>query len=203
MASSQVDVVNNALMRLGDKLISSMSENNDRARFMSQIYQGTLDARIRMHNWNCFTRRAALSELADSPAFGWDHMFQLPQDPFCLLVLTVNEDGTEQDSFLKWQVETYATASATYRVLLTDETSVNLKYLARITDVLQWDSLFADAMSADLAYQACMPLTGSQNLKALLQREAQEGWRLAKSRDGQEGRPLKKVLSDSLTVVRL
>jgi hypothetical protein len=199
MASSPVEIVNGALVRLGQNLITSMSEDTS----LQQIYLQTLDARIRMHNWNCFTMRASLQELDDNPLFGFDHMFQLPQDPLCLQVLTVNETETETDPDVKWVIESYQTATASYRVILTDETSVNLKYLARITDVLRWDPLFAEAMSVDLAYQACIPVTSNTTLKQILQREAQEAWRLAKSRDGQEGRPLKKVLSNALITPRL
>ena len=199
MATSNVDVVNGALFRLGQNLITTMSEQPG----LNQIYIPTLDARIRMHNWNAFTMRAALQELDDNPAFGFDHMFQLPQDPLCLKPLTVNETETEPDPDVKWVVESYQTASASYRVLLTDETSVNLKYLARITDVLRWDALFAEAMSVDLAYQGCISITGNTTLKQILQNEAKEAWRLAKSRDGQEGRPLKKVLSNALITPRL
>jgi hypothetical protein len=199
MAGSSVEIVNGALVRLGQNLITQLSESPN----LNALYLPTLDARIRMHNWNCFTLRAQLQELDDNPLFGWDHMFQLPQDPLCLDVLSVNETETETDPDVKWVVESYQTASASYRVIMTDETSVNLKYLARITDVLRWDPLFAEAMSVDLAYQACIPITSNVSLKQVLQNEAKEAWRLAKSRDGQEGRPLKKVLSNVLITPRL
>src|SRR5262245_18832296 len=202
MATSDVDVVNTALVRLGDDLIDSFEDDSPRARAMNQLYPQVLDASIRMHNWNMFTRRATLQELSDTPLFGWEHMFQLPQDPFCLLVLTVNEEQAEQDADMKWEVESYVAGSASYRVLLTDESSVNLKYLARITDVTLWDALFAKAMSLQLAYEAASAITGKDSLMDRLGAELKEAWRMAKARDGQEGRPLRSVLSNSLTIVR-
>src|SRR3990167_1498027 len=54
----------------------------------------------------------------------------------------------------------------------------------------------------EIAYRASYAITRNATLTASLQKEKELAWRQARSRDGQESRALKSLLSDSFTKVR-
>jgi hypothetical protein len=200
MANSDVEVVSMALTQIGANPITAFTDNSVEARLATRFYTPTLDALLRAHNWNFATRRASLVELADAPTdldSDYTHQFQLPQDPFCLFVLKTDLGDDEP-----FEIETYATASSQYRVLLCNDTSVTIKYIARITDPTLWDALFAIALTDRLAALFAYPLSRNSQLAAQQWEISNRSWPAAKSRDGQEGRALKRWESDSFTRVR-
>ena len=194
MPSSTVEVCNDALALVGDSPITALTDDSDRARTLNRLWLPTLDTKLREHDWNFARRRMALAELADTPVWGYAHQFQLPQSPFCLFVR-----GTDLTEDEPWIIETYSNATSTYRVLLTDATSVNLVFTARSEDVTLWDAGFADGMTFELAYRIAYPLTRNATLAQSLQTEKDKQWQRARSRDGQEGRPLTRLLSSVFT----
>ena len=199
MPSSDTEVANEALTLLGETAITSLSENTDRARVLDRLYTPTLDHALRTHDWNFARMRAVLGRLAAVPEFGYAYMYQLPQDPLCLRVLTTNLRADEP-----WEIETYITADLTaqYRVILTDATALEIRFIARVTSPTLWDPLFADALVHELARRAGYPITRNATLVAELRGEAEARWRQARSVDGQESRPLKQLLSTSFTEIR-
>ena len=197
MADSTVQLASNALRMIGADPITALTDDNDRARVMDALYTPTLDAMIQMHNWNFAQRRVALAALTAVPVWGYGQMFQLPQEPFCLQVLETNLE-TDQ----AWRIETYATATASYRVLLTDASAVSILYLARITDPSLYPGLFSRAFEYELAYLASYPLTRNAQLREALRADKELAWQKAKSRDAQESRTLKTITSTAFTGVR-
>lgn len=197
MANSDVQICSNALRIIGADSITALTDDNDRARLMNGLYLPTLEEKIQSHTWNFAQRRVALARLTDTPAYDFTYMFQLPQDPRCLQVLETNLN--EDD---KWRIETYATTTATYRVLLTDVSTISILYLALITDATLYSPLFSRAMEYELAYLASYPLTRNAAMRDLLFKDKELAWQKARSRDGQESRALKKLLSSSFTSVR-
>ena len=199
MPSSETEVANEALTLLGETAITSLSENTDRARALDRLYVPTLDQALRAHDWNFARMRAILGRLTAVPAFGYAYMYQLPQDPLCLRVLQTNLTATEA-----WEIETYITADLTaqYRVIVTDATALEIRFIARVTSPTLWDPLFADALVHELARRAAYPITRNATLLESLTREAEGRWRHARSVDGQESRALKQLLSQSFTSVR-
>lgn len=61
MAVSDVDIVNNALLLLGDNTIVALSDATDRARLANGIYPTARDALLRVHPWNFARSRAVLN----------------------------------------------------------------------------------------------------------------------------------------------
>lgn len=191
---SSVQVANEALTLIGDQSITALTEDSDRARAVKRVYLPTLDAALRRHDWNFARLRASLGRLTATPDFDYDYMYQLPQDPLCLRVLNTNLLDDEA-----WEIESYITDSAQYRVLLTDETEVEIVYIARLEDPTLWDPLFADAFVYEVAKRIAYSLTRNATLVAELARDVEEKWKVARSVDGQEARKLKKMLGDTLT----
>lgn len=148
--ASETTICNLALGKLGASRIISLSEASPEAQACSLQYEQTRDEVLRAHRWNFAITRGVFSQLATAPAFGWLYQWQLPVD--CLRVLQVNgwEENEDPDN---WEVEG--------RKLLTDVDSVQVKYIAQITDASQYDPLFIEALSIKLASKLCIALTGS------------------------------------------
>ena len=199
MPSDDVEVANEALTLLGETAITTLTENSDRARAMNRLYTPTLDQALRSHDWNFARMRAVLGRLQATPEFGYSYMYQLPQQPLCLRVLTTNLDADEA-----WEIETYQTADETaqYRVILTDASAIEIRYIARVTSPTLWDSLFADAMVHELARRAAYAITRNATLVETLRGAAELKWRQARSVDGLESRPLRRLASTSFTDIR-
>jgi hypothetical protein len=199
MASSETEVVNMALTMVGAGSITSLSssEDSNEWRVANRLYDQTLDALLHAHNWNFATMRVALAQLATDPVDldgDYTHQFQLPQDPFCLYVV-----GTDLLPDQPYEIETLKTATSQYRVLLCNESTVTIKYIARVTDPTLWSALFTVALVDRLAALFAYPLTRNAQLTAQLWEISNRSWPVAKSRDGQEGRNLKRWESDAFT----
>ena len=57
MATSEVQIVNNALVKIGANAIISLTENSEAARAANVIFEQVRDASIRDHIWNFSERR--------------------------------------------------------------------------------------------------------------------------------------------------
>lgn len=197
MADSDVDVANMALSLLGEASITSLDAEQNAAHVLRRLYTIALDAALRDHNWNFAQLRRSLARHAVAPEYDFAYQYVLPTDPYCLRVLET--DLVENEA---WRIETYKTAAEQSRVIVTDATAVEILYIARLTDPVLWDALFADAMAFELAYRASYAITRNATLTKTLQVEKDLAWRRARSRDGQESRALKSMLSTSFTKVR-
>jgi hypothetical protein len=146
--ASAVDVCNSALVQIGASRITSLTDNTDAARTCNQLYEAARDKLLRMHPWNFAIKRLVLAEETTTPEFDFDHKFGLPAD--CLRVL--NND----DENYPWAIEG--------RSLLTDASTVTIKYIARITDVNQWDPLFREVLELLLQSRFAIPLMNAPDV---------------------------------------
>lgn len=152
--ATQTELCNLALALLGQEAISSVNEDSRSGRLCRQFYSQVYDEVLRSHAWKCAKTRSALAELADAPAFGWDHAFQLPAD--CLRALWLEELDYEFD------IEQGS--------LLTNDDEANLVYIARVTPN-KLDSWAAKVIYHSLAVAMAYPLTQSLSLKQTLENE--------------------------------
>ena len=131
--ATEVSICSNALRRLGDDPITSLTDDTERARLCNAFYADARDACLRSHPWNFAITRASLAQLSATPVYGFDYQFALPTDPFCLRVLAM-----EFEDYV-FKVENLSTQG---RVLLTDQETAKIIYIARVTDTTLFDSLF-------------------------------------------------------------
>jgi hypothetical protein len=186
--ASEVEICSNALRKLGDKPITALTDDSDRARLCNALYGDTRDAVLRAHPWNCALMRVALNKLPlETPVFGYANAFQLPTDPYCLRVLSIDDDTA------RWKIEG--------RRLLTDLAKVSISYIAQITDVNAFDTLLKDAIGARLAAEMAYPITGGKTNADAFWTLYREKIREARGVDGQEG-TTDDLVSDDLTIVR-
>ena len=190
--ATEVSICANALRRLGDDPITSLTDDTERARLCNAFYSDARDAVLRSHPWNFAITRATLAQLSDTPAYGFNYQYALPTDPFCLRVLEM-----EYKDYI-FKVENVATHG---RVLLTDEGTAKILYIARITDTTLFDAMFVDTLTAKLAVDLAYPVTNSMQVQTNMQKLYQLKLSEARSIDGQEGF-IDDLVSDTFTDFR-
>ena len=87
------------------------------------------------------------------------------------------------------------------RVLLTNESTAKILYIAKVTDTAQFDSMFVDVLTAKLAVDLAYPVTNSVKLQDQMQKLFQQKLSEARSVDGQEGF-IDDLVSDTFTDFR-
>ena len=190
--ATEVSICSNALRRLGDDPITSLTDDTERARLCNSFYADTRDAVLRLHPWNFAITRASLAKLSTAPAYGFANQFSLPTNPYCLRVL-----GMEYEDYI-FKIENVATHG---RVLLTDEATANILYVARITDTNLFDAMFVDVLTQKLAVDLAYPVTNSTTLQTQMQKVFEKKLSEARSIDGQEGF-IDDLVSDTFTDFR-
>jgi len=178
MVSSEVEVCNQALARLGDERIASLGDDSAAANFCQALYPQTRDEVLRSHNWNFAMKRACLCRLSVNPLFGWRYQYELPAD---FLRMDILNGRREADGKGLYEIEG--------RKLLTNEGCAKIRYVARVTDCTLYDSLFVEALVAKLAFKLAKPLTDSEGVaSAMLQEYERIDGPLAKRVDANEDR---------------
>jgi hypothetical protein len=170
MATSVVQIVNNALVRIGANSIISLTENSEAARAANVIYEQVRDATLRDHIWNFAVKRVQLAQDVAAPAFEYSYQYALPAD--CLRVLQM------QEKTMVYKIEG--------RKLLTDEGTAKIIYLSRVSDPNEFDAMFVEALSARLAAELSIPLAESSTLYQNMMEVYRMKITDARSIDGQE-----------------
>lgn len=184
--SSLVEIYNMALAELGAEAILSTDEGSTNADLCNRFYPIVRDSVLRSHPWNCAIYRQDLSRLVAAPIFEYTYQYQLPSDPYCLRVLGI-EDESEDTNY---KIEG--------RYLLTDEDAVAIKYIGRVTDPNQFDSLLTEAIGLRLASRLALPVTGNRALAEMMEVLYRASLQEARTVDGMEG-TIEKGEDDTLT----
>jgi len=171
--ATEVSICSNALRRLGDDPITSLTDDTERARLCNAFYEPVRDSVLRSHPWNFAIARAELSKLTSTPAFDYSYEFNLPTDPYCLRVLKMEYDDYE------FKIEG--------RKLLANEDSAKILYIAKVTDPAQFDPLFVDVLTSKLCAELSYAVTGSNTLSKMMWENYDNKLREARTVDGMEG----------------
>lgn len=172
MYTSEADLCNAALMKVGGARIVALTDNSREARLCKDLYAKTRDRVLRSHPWNFAIGRSTLALLPSAPEFEFSRAFQLPTD--CLRVFSM-----EGDEVFNWKVEG--------RTVVTDNVTCLIKYVKRVTDVTKYPDDFADALATILAVELSYALTQSTQLRSELVQISQLALRAARTSDAQEG----------------
>lgn len=126
------------------------------------------------------TYTAATGEWVKIPAFDWDFQHTPPDD--CLRVISLNAGGGQMED---------AGADFTFEkgLILTDEETINLKYIQRITDVTAYPADFVTAFSFLLASYIAQDTQGAtgqaQQMRQFFEKAVAPP---VKARDSNEGK---------------
>jgi hypothetical protein len=170
MATSVVQIINNALIKIGASAILTLTENSEAARAANLIYEQIRDACIRDHVWNFAIRRVELAQNSTAPAFEFSYQYNLPSD--CLRVLQMEDMG------MYYKIEGGK--------LLTDEGTAKILYLSRVEDVNLFDSCLSRRCLPVLLRSLSVTLSESNTLYSNMMEMYQRKIADARSMDAQE-----------------
>ena len=170
--ASIVDICNGSLNQLGATTIVSLTEDSKNARLCNARFTQIRDSVFRSHPWNCLQKRLELSSSTDTPAWGYSFKYDLPGD--CLRLLRILDYDSDH------KVEG--------RSILSNNSSMKILYISRVTDPNQYDENLREtlsaALAADIAYAITSNNTTQQNMIAIYQDKLRDA-RFVDSTEGQ------------------
>lgn len=186
MAATEVSICSNASLLLGGNPINSLSEDTDRARLASNLFEPVRDYVLRRHPWNCAIRRVILSPdsltaTEEAQKFDWTFQFSLPDD--YMRTLSVG--------LLGYEVE-YAVES---RKLMSNDDPCYLRYIWKNTNPATWDEMLVWGMTMSMKAVMAYPITQSTSLEQLVEAALKDVLKQARAVDGQDKTP--ETLGDS------
>lgn len=183
---SELEIVNNALLLIGEKEIASFTEDSVGARAVSGSFANLRDSLLRECPWNFAIRRVQLAQLVSEGNFEHKNAYQVPSDPYCLRVLEV-ESGSA------WKIQG--------RTLITDASAVKVAYVARVLETGDWDVLFEEALTLRVAMEMAIMVAHLPGLAEMMRAMYEEAIRIARTVNGQES-SMEYLTATELTTVR-
>lgn len=178
---SDIGIVNQAFTNMGVERILDFTDETEQARAANAVYPLIRDELLLCHPWGFALKRAELALLSGVPLFTYGKKFQIPTD--CLRIISSSVDG-----------------SAWVRIadtIETNELTIQMLYIARITDPTKYSMCFVNALSSRIEADLCYKLTSNTDLAKAKFSVAAEKLRLAKILDSQENRSNLTLNSDA------
>lgn len=154
MAVSDVAICNLALQKIGAARIASLSDADENARACNACYELLRDRELRSNRWKFAIKRATLAPHSTTPDFTYLYAFLLPSD--CLRVLFPARTA------LDWKIENHEGDPA---ILTNDGDTLEIRYVARVTDPTKFDALFVESFACKIAWHLCEAITQSNTKK--------------------------------------
>lgn len=151
---SWVSLVNEALSRIGNSQIDSLSDSSNTVAFCNKLLPTAIRTVFGLHNWNCAKKRIQLPPLTERPDFGYNYMFQLPENFSKIIEINSSDYSIEGDK------------------ILANEDYLNLVYIKLPEDATEINpSILRAALVTCLAYNLATPLSGSSSITTQLYSE--------------------------------
>ena len=144
-------ICNMALNRIGNNktLTNVITDSSVEAQVCRRHYDQTRKALLRSHFWRFARARKTLST-SSTPAFEWDYQFNLPTDWIRMIGVYESESAVHSMSTNSYALEG--------RKILTDSSSLYIRYIKNIGDVNLMDELFIEVFVLTLAKKLIKPL---------------------------------------------
>jgi hypothetical protein len=151
--ASNTEICNQSLGRIGAKRINNLETDGSPQAIQCRLhYEQTRDALIRSHYWRFASTRVMLSQdTIDPEGDEWDNQFILPSD--MMRAKSVYDGVQTRNSRFSYALEGDR--------LLTNEGSIDFRYIKRITDPTKFDSLFIEVLVLTIAKKLVGPLAGA------------------------------------------
>jgi hypothetical protein len=160
MATSNVSIANLALQKLGAASIVVLTPAPGSAADMSSCFESIRDDELRKYRWKFAIRRATLAAHATAPLFTYTRAFPLPTDYLSLI--------KPARLGLDWHIENH---EGVVSILSNDGTTLDIRYIARITDPALFDPSFVQMFACKLAWQCCERITQSNTKRESMMQE--------------------------------
>ena len=185
MLSEKVDVCNLALDLITVPPITSLdSPTTPSERKCAMWYDPSRKEILRKHPWNFAKKRAAISLSSDSPPFGYNNTYALPNDFIRLRFIgSENEGLVGQDYDIEQN-----------KYLLIDNggaASLNIGYIFNEESVVRFDPLFLKAFALQLAVNMSYGFAGKTTLRTDARNMLMEALAEARTINGQDKPPIR------------
>lgn len=158
--ANKIDICNSALDKLGAESISSFSDGTKAANLCARNYDKLRRKLLRSHWWNFAIVRETWSADSNTPAWGYDTQFVVPDT--CLRFLTI-ENFTLPYSIENGKLMTSYSGS-----------DINVLYVEDYDDVNGMPTDFQEGLAYLLASEIAYPLLQSQNVSTLMYEKFKE-----------------------------
>ncbi len=148
---SETSICNQALGRIGANQIKDVETDTSPQAVQCKLhYEQTRDSLVRSYPWRFASGRETLTVSATTPDFEWDFQYPLPDD--FMAEKSIYEGRFSAINFRNYTLEG--------DFLLTNDSTVEFRYIKKITDVSEFDSLFIKVLILLLADVLIGPLAG-------------------------------------------
>jgi hypothetical protein len=156
--ASNVDIANAALIKLGEKTILSLTDDNKPARTLNAMFVRIRQSELRAHNWSFSIKRAQLAAQATTP-LDYAYAYRPPADNLKLVQVGDFYPEADLSDYVASDGAGYAYENG---LILTDLSApLKLRYIADIDDPTLFDANFVEAFACKLAMEAAEPLSAS------------------------------------------
>jgi len=187
--ATEVRIANLALLRVGvTALIDSLNEASTEARAVKAAYVPARDEVLASHKWTFATRRAQLAAVAGVKVKGWAGVFALPADFLQDVDVWAGMRTPSSRGRARYALE----HGPDGQVLLTDEPSPELRYIARVSNAARYPPLVVEALAWRLACDLVLSLPVRPELGPMCFARYQQALGAARATDlraGQEDEP--------------
>lgn len=170
--TSKTSICNKALRKIGvANVINIDTDQGKPASTCKSVYDDILLEVLREYNWSFAIFRQELNQDSTTPVFEYAYKYVLPTVPQLVKLIEVYE-STE------YKIEN--------GYLLSDESTVKIRYVGKETNPNKYDSLFIDVFATRIASEISYILTGDKTLGDKLAQEYMIKLSNAKDKDFQE-----------------
>lgn len=169
---SKTNICNISLRRLGCEPISSLSDNNKRARLYNDIYDIVIRNALEVFPWPFAKSRAVLTADPTAPVFGFKNRFKIPNDYILALKEFNDAEYLREGDYL-----------------LSDVAEMKLIYTKHVTNEDLFSPGFIKVAYLLLSIASCYALTNDKKLKNEIIAELDDAISDARVRASQESTP--------------
>ena len=186
--TERIDVVNQALTYLGEDAITSLVDDADRARIMAIHYETSRDATLEAHDWSFAIMRFIPPLNATPPVYGASMAFDIPTNILRVIAVDNPKDTSNSDFTLPINSREQLDWVFERRQVICNADVIHCRGIRRIEEEGLFSPNFVQSFAAMLAFKCALALTSSAEVQANMMGMFTEFIRIAKSRDGLQGR---------------
>lgn len=160
MAFSVVDICNLSLSNLGLEGINALNDEVKAARQCTLKFPLARDSVLSEFPWNFAKKRQVLALLGDTVS-GWDYAYSVPSD--MLRAIKIYNPAGDQNDKINYEISLNDTN--TKRIILTNQETAELVYIARVEDPNVFETAFVDALVLRLASDLAYAMKGDRALQ--------------------------------------
>lgn len=172
MASSETEICNSAIVKVGGKRIVSLTDNDPLSRLLAEQYPKHRDELLYSHPWKFAMKSYAPAEIPQPPGVNVPAIrYAIPVD--CLRI--VGTDSADDTWFLQ--------DGSVY----VDRQTPLIYYIAKIEDVSKFTPGFSETLALKIAADIAYSVTQSVSLADRLNQQYEAKLRQVRSFSAQEG----------------